>query len=89
MGAQVKNATTLNEQITLLRNRGMAVDDRLARQWLSNISYYRLSGYSYPYLVFYSLQMTRRNRFARIDLFKVLLLKKLLSCTNSIGNYVP
>ena len=51
MGAQVKNATTLNEQITLLRNRGMAVDDRLARQWLSNISYYRLSGYSYPYRV--------------------------------------
>lgn len=51
MGAQVKNATTLNEQITLLRYRGMAVDDRLARQWLSNISYYRLSGYSYPYRV--------------------------------------
>ena len=51
MGAQVKNATTLNEQIMLLRNRGMAVDDRLARQWLSNISYYRLSGYSYPYRV--------------------------------------
>ena len=78
MGAQVKNATTLNEQITLLRYRGMAVDDRLARQWLSNISYYRLSGYSYPYRV---LQPT--------DDPKVLPLKKLLSCTNSIGNYVP
>ena len=51
MGLQVKNATTLNEQITLLRNRGMVVDDRLARQWLSNISYYRLSGYCYPYRV--------------------------------------
>ena len=88
MGAQVKNATTLNEQITLLRNRGMAVDDRLARQWLSNISYYRLSGYSYPYRV---LQPTDdpKKPVREDDLFKVLPLKKLLSYTNSTGNYVP
>ena len=51
MGAQVKSATTIDEQLKLMAERGMQVEDKLARQWLSNISYYRLSGYSYPYRV--------------------------------------
>lgn len=29
----------------MLRERGMSVDESLARQWLSNVSYYRLSAY--------------------------------------------
>jgi Abortive infection bacteriophage resistance protein len=51
MGPQVKQPTTLEEQLELLSKRGMALDGSLARQWLSNVSYYRLSGYWYPYRV--------------------------------------
>lgn len=48
----VKRPATLDQQLSLLRERGMQVDDVLARQWLSNVSYYRLSGYWYPYRCF-------------------------------------
>lgn len=36
------------QHIARLRERGMAVDENLARQWLANVSYYRLSAYWYP-----------------------------------------
>lgn len=45
---EVKSATTVSEQIGLLRSRGMRLDEEFARQWLTNVSYYRLSGYWYP-----------------------------------------
>lgn len=45
---QLKPATTVAEQIELLRGRGMYVDAPLAEQWLANVSYYRLSAYWYP-----------------------------------------
>ena len=48
MTKQLKTAMTVDQHIHLLRSRGMAVDDMLARQWLSNVSYYRLSAYWYP-----------------------------------------
>lgn len=48
---KVKNPTTVDEQIALLRTRGMEVNEPLARQWLSSVSYYRLSGYWYSYRV--------------------------------------
>lgn len=48
---KIKNPTTVDEQIQLMRSRGMNVDEPLARQWLSSVSYYRLSGYWYPYRV--------------------------------------
>ncbi|MCX2164045.1 Abi family protein [Corynebacterium auriscanis] len=48
---KIKNPTTVDEQITLLRTRGMEVNEPLARQWLSSVSYYRLSGYWYSYRV--------------------------------------
>ena len=51
MEAQVKQPTTLEEQLELLSKRGMSLDKPLALQWLSNVSYYRLSGYWYPYRV--------------------------------------
>ncbi|WJZ01633.1 Abi family protein [Corynebacterium freiburgense] len=44
----LKPPKTVDEHIRLLRERGMEVDDSLARQWLSNVSYYRLSAYWYP-----------------------------------------
>lgn len=48
MSKELKPATTINEQIKTLRERGMQVDEQLAWQWLSNVSYYRLSAYWYP-----------------------------------------
>ena len=49
MDEQVKDSTTIDEQIHILSERGMQVDADLARQWLRSVSYYRLSGYWYPY----------------------------------------
>ena len=49
MDEQVKDPTTVDEQIRILSERGMQVDIDLARQWLRSVSYYRLSGYWYPY----------------------------------------
>ena len=49
MDEQVKDPTTIDEQIHILSERGMQVDADLARQWLRSVSYYRLSGYWYPY----------------------------------------
>ncbi|MDD7464836.1 MAG: Abi family protein [Actinomycetaceae bacterium] len=45
---QVKPATTVAQQIDILRSRGMDVDENLAVQWLTNVGYYRLSAYWYP-----------------------------------------
>ena len=49
MDEQVKDPTTIDEQIRILSERGMHVDIDLAQQWLRSVSYYRLSGYWYPY----------------------------------------
>lgn len=48
LGKPVKQAATIAEHIGRLRSRGMAVDAEVARQWLSFVSYYRLSAYWYP-----------------------------------------
>lgn len=48
MPRPLKSATTVAEQIDLLRSRGLIVDEDLARQWLTYVSYYRLSAYWYP-----------------------------------------
>lgn len=48
---KIKKRTTVDEQIVLMQSRGMEVSDSLARQWLASVSYYRLSGYWYPYRV--------------------------------------
>lgn len=47
----VKQPTSLAQQLEILKSRGMLVDEALARLWLSNVSYYRLSGYWYTYRV--------------------------------------
>lgn len=45
-----KRPLTLQEQVDKLRNRGLLIDDeQLAKEYLSNISYYRLRAYTYPF----------------------------------------
>lgn len=45
-----KPALTITEQINLLESRGLIIPDRIkAETYLSNISYYRLSAYVYPF----------------------------------------
>lgn len=45
-----KRPLTLQEQVDKLRNRGLLIDDeQLAKEFLSNISYYRLRAYTYPF----------------------------------------
>ncbi|MBF0698363.1 Abi family protein [Actinomyces bowdenii] len=44
----LKPAMPVAQQIALLRERGMAIDEGLARQWFANVSYYRLSAYWHP-----------------------------------------
>lgn len=48
MARPLKRSTTIDEQVALLRSHGMDVDSDLANQWLSTVSYYRLSAYWYP-----------------------------------------
>lgn len=44
----LKPAMPVAQQIALLRERGMTIDEGLARQWFANVSYYRLSAYWHP-----------------------------------------
>lgn len=45
-----KPALTIDEQLELLRGRGLLVtDEARARHWLRNVSYYRLSAYCLPF----------------------------------------
>ena len=46
-----KQFSTSAELVTLLRSRGMYIEDELkAEDYLDNIGYYRLSAYMYPLL---------------------------------------
>lgn len=47
--ANVKDYTDVATQIEKMRRRHMVVDEDEARQWLSHVNYYRLSGYWYTY----------------------------------------
>lgn len=47
--ARTKPFATIDDQIRLLRSRGLALDTATAAQWLRSVGYYRLSGYWYPY----------------------------------------
>lgn len=45
-----KPPLSIREQIAKLKNRGLQIDDeQLAECYLSNISYYRLRAYTYPF----------------------------------------
>ena len=46
-----KQPLSIKGQINLLKSRGLQIpDEGQAAQYLQNISYYRLSGYMYPFL---------------------------------------
>lgn len=48
--AEIKKATTYEEQLEILRNRGaVIVDDVFCRQKLAEINYYRLTAYFLPF----------------------------------------
>lgn len=66
--AILKPATIIDQQIEILRERGMTLDESLARQWLANVSYYRLSGYWYSYRVLPADADPKTPR--RLDIFE-------------------
>jgi abortive infection bacteriophage resistance protein len=46
----IKTATTLDEQIQLLKKRGLDIqDDEKAKECLLDIGYYRLGAYLFPF----------------------------------------
>jgi abortive infection bacteriophage resistance protein len=61
--AYTKQATTYDDQIRLLRSRGLVInDENKARECLSDIGYYRLGFYIYPFEVTYpTLDNSRRH----------------------------
>ena len=66
-----KRATTLSEQIALLRQRGMTIDDECkAKEVLLDIGYYRLGFYWFPYEKVHPQKGLRTHEFregARFD----------------------
>lgn len=59
-----KSATTIDEQIALLAERGLNVSsEELARRWLMTVGYYRLSAYWLPYELPPETGQTRSKRF--------------------------
>lgn len=65
MTAPLKQYLTVDEQISLLKSRGMQLDGEPER-WLRAVNYYRLSGYWYVYRAV----VTRDGTFARADEFQ-------------------
>jgi abortive infection bacteriophage resistance protein len=59
-----KTPTTIDEQVALLQERGMALpSEDLARRWLLTVGYYRLSAYWLPYEEPPEPGRTRSKRF--------------------------
>lgn len=60
-----KPPTSVDEQISLLKGRGLVCDDEaLVRRWLVTVGYYRLSAYWLPYELAPSAGQTRSKTFA-------------------------
>lgn len=60
----LKTATTIDEQIAKLRKRGLTISDEdKAREILSDIGYYRLGFYWFPYEKGYPKKSKRNHRF--------------------------
>jgi Abortive infection bacteriophage resistance protein len=63
----VKQPLTIQQQIQKLESRGLIVDDKdIARNYLQNISYYRLRAYTYPFQDNYDPDAD--HRFVRKDI---------------------
>lgn len=62
----IKTPLTLKEQVARLKSKGLIIDDAiLAEKYLSNISYYRLRAYTYP---FQSSDEDSNHVFTRSDI---------------------
>ena len=60
----IKTATTIDEQIAKLKKRGMTIlDEAKAREILSDIGYYRLGFYWFPFEKSYPNKYGRRHKF--------------------------
>ena len=69
--SELKVKQRLDDQIRKLESRNMEVSDhKKARNYLSNISYYRLSGYWYPFRKFQADQKGRQDTFKDGTTFK-------------------
>jgi abortive infection bacteriophage resistance protein len=72
MAAFTKPATTLEQQLANLRQRGLLINDEVqCRHFLSNISYFRLSAYIKPLAQYIGQEAaleTNRNPFALLTL---------------------
>ena len=61
-----KEAKTLDEQIAILRSRGIVISDEgKAKEYLSDIGYYRLGFYSHPFEITYPELGKRRQHDVR------------------------
>lgn len=50
MGVYLKDATTLVEQIAILKERNLTINDELfAKESLANVGYFRFKGYCLPF----------------------------------------
>lgn len=62
----LKRATTYDEQIKILRLRGVIIsDERKAKEYLSDIGYYRLGFYLYPFEMTYPVLDAHRSHNVR------------------------
>lgn len=55
--------TTIDQQMRLLRDRGMIGDETLMRRWLETVGYYRLSAYWLPFEISPTAGQTRSKIF--------------------------
>lgn len=70
MPNHLKPWKSLNDQLTLLQQRGMAVDDPVAaKSYLERLGYYRLSGYWYPFRQLDPVQTANTPIPRRLDSF--------------------
>lgn len=61
-----KQAKTLDEQIVILRSRGVLIkDEEKAKEYLSDIGYYRLGFYSFPFEITYPELGSKRKHDVR------------------------
>lgn len=69
-----KPATTIDEQIRRLRDRGMVCrDEQLVKRWLVTVGYYRLSAYWLPYEIAPNGAQTRSKQFTQNTEFETII----------------
>ena len=66
-----KPATTIDEQIQMLHDRGMQGEQSLMRRWLETVGYYRLSAYWLPFEMPAPAPRTRSKAFRPSTQFEV------------------